>query len=63
MGHLKLKGKDLLKLGYPGRSVTKAIAVMQRLAGATRNHCTRPRTGLEECTLVMRHGVCGLLPK
>lgn len=30
MGHLKLKGKDLLRLGYPGRSVTKAIAVMQR---------------------------------
>src|SRR5690606_17276808 len=30
MGHLKLKGKDLLKLGYPSRSVIKAIAVMQR---------------------------------
>jgi len=30
MSQLKLKGKDLLKLGYPGRSVTKAIAVMQR---------------------------------
>lgn len=30
MGQLKLKGKDLLKLGYPSRSVTKVISVMQR---------------------------------
>ncbi len=30
MGHLKLKGKDLLKLGYPSSGVTKAIAMVQR---------------------------------